>query len=368
MQIVKSVVKKMRKVAFAGCGRISDLHILGYENYSKAAVVGLFDVDREKAETKAAAWGVEKVYSSYEELLADDDLDVVEILTPHHLHCDMTVQAAKAGKHISLQKPMAMTIEEGQKMIDASREAGISFRIFENFVYLPAYKKAKELIDSGAIGEPRMVSIRLRSGSGRGAWDVPMESWQWRLNPDTCGGCLIMFDHGYHLYSVAVNLVGGVEKVTAWMEALELSPGSGLMVNSLSTVMWKYRDKPAYGTMDMVLSPGLMIETAHYADENRIEVTGTEGILFINGSTGRIQNRPPLELYKDGVTTCYEDLPVGWDNSFVLATRDFIEALDKQEQAALSPQRGLEVLEFALAVRDSAANRQTVELTLPHAE
>jgi predicted dehydrogenase len=116
------------------------------------------------------------------------------------------------------------------------------------------------------------------------------------------------------------------------------------------------------------LSPGLMIETAHYADENRIEVTGTEGILFINGSTGRIQNRPPLELYKDGVTTCYEDLPVGWDNSFVLATRDFIEALDKQEQAALSPHRGLEVLEFALAVRDSAADRQTVELTLPHAE
>jgi predicted dehydrogenase len=365
---VKSVVKKMYKIAFAGCGRISDLHILGYKNYSKAAVAGLFDINMEKAKEKAAAWGVEKVYGSYEELLADENIDAVEILTPHRFHCEMTVQAAKAGKHISLQKPMAMTIEEGQMMVDASREAGIHFRIYENFVYLPAYKKAKELIDSGAIGEPRMVSIRLRSGSGSGAWDVPMESWQWRLDPETCGGCLIMFDHGYHLYSVAVNLAGGVEKVSAWMEALELTPGSGLMVNSLSTVMWKYRDVPAYGTMDMVLSQGLRIETSHYPDENRIEVTGTEGIIFINGSTGRIQNRPPLELYKDGTTTCYEDLPTGWDNSFILATRDFIEALDKKEQAALSPERGLEVLEFALAVRDSAASRKTVELTLPHAE
>jgi predicted dehydrogenase len=365
---VKSVVKKMYKIAFAGCGRISDLHILGYKNYSKAAVAGLFDINMEKAKEKAAAWGVEKVYSSYEELLADENIDAVEILTPHRFHCEMTVQAAKAGKHISLQKPMAMTIEEGQMMVDASREAGIHFRIYENFVYLPAYKKAKELIDSGAIGEPRMVSIRLRSGSGSGAWDVPMESWQWRLDPETCGGCLIMFDHGYHLYSVAVNLAGGVEKVSAWMEALELTPGSGLMVNSLSTVMWKYRGVPAYGTMDMVLSQGLRIETSHYPDENRIEVTGTEGIIFINGSTGRIQNRPPLELYKDGTTTCYEDLPTGWDNSFILATRDFIEALDKKEQAALSPERGLEVLEFALAVRDSAASRKTVELTLPHAE
>jgi predicted dehydrogenase len=358
----------MYKIAFAGCGRISDLHILGYKNYSKAAVAGLFDINMEKAKEKAAAWGVEKVYGSYEELLADENIDAVEILTPHRFHCEMTVQAAKAGKHISLQKPMAMTIEEGQMMVDASREAGIHFRIYENFVYLPAYKKAKELIDSGAIGEPRMVSIRLRSGSGSGAWDVPMESWQWRLDPETCGGCLIMFDHGYHLYSVAVNLAGGVEKVSAWMEALELTPGSGLMVNSLSTVMWKYRGVPAYGTMDMVLSQGLRIETSHYPDENRIEVTGTEGIIFINGSTGRIQNRPPLELYKDGTTTCYEDLPTGWDNSFILATRDFIEALDKKEQAALSPERGLEVLEFALAVRDSAASRKTVELTLPHAE
>ncbi len=358
----------MYKVAFAGCGRISDLHILGYRHYDQAKVVGLFDIDRERALAKAAAWGVDKVYGSYEELLADDDLDAVEILTPHQLHCVMTVQAAQAGKHISLQKPMAMSIEEGQKMIAAARKAGVSFRIYENFIYLPAYKKAKELIDAGEIGEPRMVSIRLRSGSGKGAWDVPLESWQWRLNPDTCGGCLMMFDHGYHLYSVAVNLVGGVEKVTAWMEALELAPGSGIMVNSLATMMWKYRDLPAYGTMDMVLSLGLKIDTAHYADENRIEIAGTEGIIFINGSTGRIQNRPPLELFKDGITTCYEDLPVAWDHSFMLATRDFIEALDKKEQAALSPERGLEVLEFALAVRDSAAGRQTVELTLPHAE
>jgi len=358
----------MHKIAFAGCGRISDLHILGYENCTNAAVSGLFDVNMAKAKEKAAAWGVEKVYGSYEELLADDDIDVVEILTPHHFHCEMTVKAAKAGKHISLQKPMALTIDEGHKMIDASREAGIHFRIYENFVYLPAYKKAKELIDSGAIGEPRMVSIRLRSGSGRGAWDVPMESWQWRLNPETCGGCPIMFDHGYHLYSVAVNLVGGIEKVSAWMESLELIPGSGIMINSLSTVMWKYRDISAYGTMDMVLSPGLKIETSHYPDENRIEITGTEGIIFINGSTGRIQNRPPLELYKNGVTISYEDLPVEWVSSFVLATRDFIKALDKNQQAALSPERGLEVLEFALAVRDSAESQKTVELTLPHAE
>ncbi len=357
----------MFKVAFAGCGRISDLHILGYNNYNKAAVTGLYDVNIDKAKEKAAAWGVEKAYGSYAELLADDSVNAVEILTPHHLHCEMTIQAAKAGKHISLQKPMAMTIAEGQQMIEAVRDAGVSFRIYENFVYLPAYRKAKFLIDSGAIGEPRMVSIRLRSGSGQGAWDVPMESWQWRLNPETCGGCLIMFDHGYHLYSVAVNLVGGIEKVAAWVEALELIPGSGLMVNSLSTVMWKYRDLPAYGTLDMVLSPGLRIETSHYPDENRIEVTGTEGIIFINGSTGRIQNRPPLELYKDGITTAYEDLPTDWANSFILATRDFIETLGKQEQAALSPERGLEVLEFALAVRDSAASGKTVELKLPHA-
>jgi predicted dehydrogenase len=103
-----------------GCGRISDLHALGYrgrDGDSHARIVALGDTNRKRAREKAKAWGVERVYGDYAELLADPDIDLVELLVPHHLHAGMTVAACHAGKHVSVQKPMALTVAEADRMI-----------------------------------------------------------------------------------------------------------------------------------------------------------------------------------------------------------------------------------------------------------
>ena len=100
------------RVAIVGCGRISDLHVLGYKGREDARIVAVCDTNLSHAKSKAKEWGVEKVYSDYQQVLNDKDVDVVELLTPHHLHCPMTIQAAQAGKHISVQKPMALSALE----------------------------------------------------------------------------------------------------------------------------------------------------------------------------------------------------------------------------------------------------------------
>ena len=100
------------RVAFVGCGRISDLHQMGYRGRDDAKIVAVCDVNKAEAKKKAKEWGVDKVYSDYQQVLEDKEIDAVELITPHHLHCPMTIQAAEAGKHISVQKPMALCADE----------------------------------------------------------------------------------------------------------------------------------------------------------------------------------------------------------------------------------------------------------------
>jgi predicted dehydrogenase len=352
----------MINAVFAGCGRISDLHALGYKNNQQGRIYGIYDPDRKKAESKGALWQAEKVYDSYKEALADPTVDLIEILTPHHLHCEMAVAAAQAGKNISLQKPMALNLDQADQIINTAEEAGVVLRIYENFVYYPPYVKARELIEAGEIGDPLSFNLRVRCGCGTGAWDIPLESWQWRFNPETGGGCPIMFDHNYHNCSLALYLLGAVEKVNAWIDQSEVIPGSGLMVNVPAMAMWKYRRGKTYGTMDVIMAPELEIDTNHYADESRLEITGSKGIIFINRCTGKLQNRPPIELYRDGITTAFENLAAGWEESFRLATLDLLIALNEGRQARLSGQNGKAVLELTLAIHQSACKGETVYL------
>ncbi len=354
----------MYNVVLVGCGRISELHALGYKNLPGARLHGLCDVDISRAETRGKEWGVQKIYRDYEEVLSDPAVQIVEILTPHHLHCTMTEEAARAGKHISVQKPMALNLQEADLMIDAARRGGVMLRIYENFVYYPPYVKAKELIEAGEIGEPLTFNLRVRCGAGKDQWDVPLEAWAWRINPEMGGGCPVMFDHNYHNYSLATYLLGPVEKVAAWMDRSEIVPGSGIFVNAPATVMWKYRNiKRAYGVMDVAMAPELQIDTRHYADESRLEITGTRGIIFVNRCTGKLQNRPPLELYRDGVTTSFEHIRCDWDYSFVKATHDLIDSLEKGVQPKLSGAEGRAVLEFTLAACESAEKEKQVVLS-----
>lgn len=121
------------RVTIVGCGRISDLHELGYRGRDDARIVAVCDAGRKNAQTKAKAWGIEKVYTDYKNLLADPEIDLVELLVPHHLHAEITVEACQAGKHVSVQKPMALTVAGADRMIESTEKVGVVLRIYENW-------------------------------------------------------------------------------------------------------------------------------------------------------------------------------------------------------------------------------------------
>jgi len=351
------------RIAIVGCGRISDLHALGYRGLAGARIVAVCDTNGKRAREKAEAWGVARVYTDYKKLLADPEVDLVELLVPHHLHAPMTVAACQAGKHVSVQKPMALTVSEAEQMIQAAEQAGVVLRVFENFVFYPPHVRAKEMIDAGEIGEPQMLRLHVSTGQSETAWKVPLGAWLWRFNEGKCGGGPLIFDHGYHLFSLARYLMGEVERVYAWMDT---SPVGGAIprqvaeLDAPATIMFQFKSPRRYGVLDFAHTPNMVMDSIYYADDDRVEVIGDRGILFVNRCTARTVDLPELMMFRDGKTMPIAVDRVEWHDSFVDCTRHLIGVLREGGRPVLGGAAGKAVLQFTLAAHISAREGREV--------
>jgi len=121
------------RLGVIGVGNIAPLNVAGYLEHEQCDVVALCDPRADVADARAREWGVPRTYTDLDDLLADDGVDAVEILSPTHLHKDHVVAAARAGKHVSCQKPMANSVTECRAMMAAVDEAGVVFRVSECF-------------------------------------------------------------------------------------------------------------------------------------------------------------------------------------------------------------------------------------------
>ena len=351
----------MLRVGIIGTGRISDLHAIEYLQSERARIVAVCDIDNESAQRRAAEWSVSpaRVFSNHHDLLALPDLDLVEILLPHHLHHPVTLDALAAGKHVSVQKPMALSLAQADEMIAAATAAEKTLRVYENFIFYPPIVRAKELIDAGEIGDPLTFRIKSNAGFSPTAWHVPLASWAWRFNPEFCGGGPLLFDDGHHKFALAWHFMGLAEEVHAWIGEMELMPGR--VLDTPAIVSWKF---PAnrFGSLEVVYSPQLQIDTRYYAQDDRVEITGTEGVLFINGGHGRLTAAPPVTLSRDGQTRTFDDIPAGWEQSFIHATRHLIDALYDGGPPSLTGAEGRTILRSLLAAQHSARTSQSVRV------
>ncbi len=345
-------------VAIVGCGRISDLHFLGYQGTEDARVVAVCDPIRRRAQEKAQAWRVPQAYTDYRDVLRDRAVDLVELLVPHHLHASMAIAACEARKHVSVQKPMALSVGEADRMIDAAYRSGVLLRIYENFIFYPPYVRAREMVQAGEIGEPRMLRIHMNTGTRDSAWRVPLRSWLWRLDERRGGAGPIVFDHGYHLFSLACDLMGAVDAVHAWIDRTAVIPTKS--VDAPAVVTLRFKGERRYAVMDFVHTPKMRIHSDYYADDNRLEIVGERGILFVNRWTARTIDLPVLMLFREGRTTAIAVDREGWEASFVDCTRHLLEVLRRGGEPKLDGATGRRVLQSALAAQSSAKTGRAV--------
>lgn len=373
------------KFVLVGCGRIATLHVAGYRDNPDAQLWGVYDINRAAAKKFACEYGISKVYSSYEEVLADPEVTAVELLLPHHLHCEFTVKACSAGKHVSVQKPMAMNLAECDIMIKAAKDNGVKLKVFENFVFYPPYRFAKKMLDAGEIGTPLGMRLKMNNASlasrnmpttGKKAktgctevdesvhetgWNVDIRSWAWRLNDSLAGGGPTVFDDGYHKFSTILYMLGDVEKVTAWIDETPVFPN---VYNDVpAVIMWKHKDKKVYGVWDIMSSDEMYVQSKYYTCDERMEITGSRGVLWVTRCTASmLPEVAPVVMYRDGKLTSFWDMKHDWADSFEGSTRDFVDAIKNDREPVLSGEWGREVLKFALAAIDSSKRKTEVYL------
>lgn len=139
-------------IGFIGAGDIANLHAEAINSLPGAQLVGLWNRTYEKGVAKAAKFGC-KTYKTEDELFEDTAIDAVFILTNMETHCDYTIRAAKAGKHILVEKPAASSIAELEQMQKAVEEAGVQCMPVHNYIYESGIKRAKAMIESGKLGD-----------------------------------------------------------------------------------------------------------------------------------------------------------------------------------------------------------------------
>lgn len=353
------------RVGIVGCGRIAGLQALGYLAHPHAEIVAVCDRDAGRARRCADAWGARTVTTDLEKLLADPDVDAVEILTPHHLHAEHALAALEAGKHVSLQKPPARTLAELDRIAHAARRAaarGVTIRVCENFTWYPPHRRALALVEEGAIGTP--LSIRIKTAAGRplDGWEVTPETQAWRLDPATCGGGATTFDHGYHCFQMGrLFMPAEPERVHAFIHWTDL--GGGQRIDGPALVSWRYAGDPArFGSWEVIASLGMRVRSSYYVSDDRMEIHGSEGIVWVNRCTGKLLEEPSVVLYREGETRAFHDVETDWAASFRIAGEAFVDAL----RAGRAPEQGLDdarlTLAFALAAARSAEEGREVPL------
>jgi predicted dehydrogenase len=349
-------------IGMLGCGRIADLQCLGYLEHPRAKIVAVCDVDGELARSRAEEWGAHKSYTDLDRMLADPEVDAVEILTPHHLHEDHARAALQAGKHVSLQKPPTRTLEELDRVARAAEEAGRVLRVFENFMHYPPHVRAKQLIEEGAIGDP--ISVRVKTAAGRigDGWEIGPQTQAWRMDPETCGGGPTTFDHGYHCYHMGQYFVPAeIDRVHAFIHWTKL--GEKQWIDGPALISWRYAGVlPRYGSWEVIASLGMRVRSKYYASDDRTEIHGTEGLIWVNRCTGKLLDEPSLVLYRDGETRAFHDIEADWAESFRLGGIDFVDALLEGRAPRQTVAESRRTLAFALAAVRSAAEAREVSL------
>ncbi len=185
-------------VGVIGTGGIAQSHMRAIEANDNIRLVAAMDVVAERAEAAVEKYGG-KAYTNVEDLLGDPNVEAVHVCTPHSLHIDHVVAAAEAGKHVLVEKPMALSVSECDRMIDACEKAGKTLMVGQVMRYYPINHKIKDMIAGGEIGKVGHLMRRrysyfdtMKPGSNYPKWYLDLE----------VGGVCVLYCFGPHEYDI----------------------------------------------------------------------------------------------------------------------------------------------------------------------
>lgn len=217
--------KKQLRIGLVGTGFMGRTHSNGYNrvpNFFPAlqytpVLKAVCSRNKEKVQAFADQWGYESIETDWKKLISRDDIDAIDICTPNDTHAEIAIAAAKAGKMILCEKPLARTLAESKGMVDAVEKAGVKNTVWYNYRRLPAVSLAKQIIDSGKLGKIFHYRANFLQDWTISA-DVPQGGTAaWRLDVEAAGSG-VTGDLLAHCIDTAMWLNGGIKDVSAVTE------------------------------------------------------------------------------------------------------------------------------------------------------
>ena len=293
--------------------------------------------DRERAEVLARKHGAQTGYDSVDALLADGAVDAVYVCTPVHLHREHTIQAARAGKHVLCEKPLALTAAQAEEMARVCEEHNRLLMPGFMFRFHTSHLRIKALIEEGALG--RIVSARAQLY----LW-YPDTPGAWRQRRETGGGGALM-DVGSHCLDLLCFLLGEVESVAAIQDTITF----GYEVEDTLHALLKFGNR-AQGMVDVAFSVPNR--------ENYLELYGTEGTLLARKTMGPFTD-PAVKLITEAGET---DVSQPFRNTYATEFAHFAECVEQGRKPDVGAREGIANLRLMEAIYRAAESGRRIAL------
>lgn len=249
-----------------GCGGITDGSIApAIEQAKDSSLHSVLSRDQAKAEQFAQKHGANKAYEDLDAFLSDGDLNAVFIATPNAQHASQAIAAAQAGKHVLVEKPMATSSADCQRMIDACRQANVRLMVAYHLRFHPVHREIDRLVRAGHLGQ--LVTARAHF-----YFRYPTEPQQWRRHKSSARGWATM-DVGTHGLDLLRWFAGEVTEVTAYLS----SPRFGYETEDAAHLLLRF-ENGSVGILDC--------STSTHTPKTKLELYGLNGFIVAMGTLG----------------------------------------------------------------------------------
>ena len=333
---------KQLNIGIIGAGRIGKVHMQSITyNVPTAKVLGITDVFKDGLQELADKYGIEKVHDDYKEMLADKDIDAVLVCSSTDTHADISIEAAKAGKHVFCEKPVDLTPEKVQAVIDAVAEAGVKLQVGFNRRFDHNFAHVRSLINEGKVGNLELIKITSRDPEPPPAEYAAVS-----------GGMFL--DMTIHDFDMARFLAGSdVTEVYASATCL-VDPAIGEAGDVDTAIINLKFENGALGVIDNS-------RRAAYGYDQRIEVFGSKGAAMAANDTPT----NVTVMNAEGVTT---DKPLYFFlERYMQSFRDemvqFVDAILNDKETPTTGVDGLNSILVALAAKKSVKEGRPVKIS-----
>ena len=342
---MKKDVKETLGVGLIGAGWVASVRAECFQRLPGVALRAVADSDQDRLSYFADRYDVPGCHIDWHELISHDDISVVHIAVPNYLHAEIAMASARAGKHVICEKPLCLSMEEADLVIDTCHKQGVKLCYAERLCFAPKLMRAKELADAGEIGEICSVrfSEKCDGPSSTKAWDKAQAG----------GGALV--DIGCH----------GIE-FCRWV--MDKQPVTSVYAQ-LNTHRHNNDSKLEDDTivvMEFGQGKTALIESSWALkgpNQSRAEIVGTEGVIHADlvGGIG-LQCFTEKEMGRDNEERPFSNYDWIWERGFPQEIAHFIECIREDVEPRECGDDGRAVLEIMLAGYHSAAIGQKVTL------